>query len=320
MKKKALALICMMTLALSATACGKNENPSQTPSMIESEQSTENTKDTENTEQSELPEGTSEENLNSTETEESTEKTEEERTFVAIIDYIDDSGITFHPQDKNDPLYEIAESFYVPASATTVIRDNGNLSVYDVVYFYDGVEIKYTKEPKKGKTGIFSSATVVLSEKYKLLADDNTSNEEIDETPIVVVNNDSLKANQTIDETFCKFEIPGEIANSIAYKSTVSGPKTTISIFYTGEKYKTAIGSKPLIEINSETLNSEKTIEESTTLHIIKTVLSSNEASTTYYYIVIPTYSHENPDVTKFVETLQAKLQTSIMDTISLYE
>lgn len=309
MKKKIIMLCGLMALTFSITACGQTAEPAPAPSTEaplegSTQESTEQT--TEEQVSTDSTESTGEESSESTQ-----QKDSEEKSFVAVIDYIDDSGITFHPKDEKSELYDIAQSFYIPASAVSVIRENGNMTVYDVIYFYDGIEIRYTKAPSKGTTGIFSEATVVLSEKNKVIAEvENTEASELDETPIIVENNNNLKADVKFEYSMCTFSIPGKYSDSIALTEANSNSGYQIIFNYNGNKYVDELNGSQLVLIEKMPEKRNNAQEE----NIIQ------KKNNYVYYFSYPECPSGNADAAAYFKEIQDSLKAKLQETLEMYE
>ena len=178
----------------------------------------------------------------STEETESTESTQIEEKdksyeFIAVIDRIDEKGITMYPYEDTSDLLDIDDSFYVSRNDISITK-NGKSSIYDIVYFYDGIVVKFegTFEKKSSHTIMHPSdgtkIAVELLDEYKEIS--NNSNDDRDETPIDIIDDDSMKADVEYNGVFTKFSIPGKYATDITFvtDTNLSSNPLKVDIYY----------------------------------------------------------------------------------------
>jgi hypothetical protein len=212
MKKKYFLLSLSALLITSLVGCGNNNSqPAETESSEVSE------------------------SIESTETSETEEPVDNSVEYVVVVDSIDEKGILCYPYDNTCELWDIDDKFYINAKDIITFK-NDKTSIYDIIYFYDGLVIKYdgTYEAKSEYSNIIpkegTKISVNLLEEYKTLNIDN--NEDRDETPIDIIDKDDNKADLIYSGLFCKFEYPAKYKDIIVVKERNSGKDIYTEVFY----------------------------------------------------------------------------------------
>ena len=212
MKKKYFLLALSTLLITSLVGCGNNNSQ---PAETESSEITES--------------------VESTETSETEEPVDTSVEYVVVVDSIDEKGILCYPYDNTCELWDIDDKFYINANDIITLK-NDKTSIYDIIYFYDGLVIKYdgTYETKTEYSNIIpkegTKISVNLLEEYKIL--NIGSNEDRDETPIDIIDKNDNKADLTYSGLFCKFEYPAKYKDSIVIKERKSGKDIYTEVFY----------------------------------------------------------------------------------------
>lgn len=169
-----------------------------------------------------------------------TKAPKEEMQIIALIKNIDKNGITFVPYSQDDPLYEKGDSFFVKNENLKITKD-GRTSIYDMVYFYDGMVVRFKGDfenkteycvlvPEKG-----SQVQIDLVNEYKEISIQKPVG---DETPIDIVNNNDNKADVELDGVFCKITLPPQYGSKIKidYNINMESHTGTLTLFYKGKE------------------------------------------------------------------------------------
>lgn len=169
-----------------------------------------------------------------------TKAPKEEVEIIALIKSIDKDGITFVPYSQDDPLYEKADSFFIKNENLKITKD-GRTSIYDMVYFYDGMVVKFKGDfekktdyclltPEKG-----TQIEVALVNEYKEIAVQKPGG---DETPVNIVNNNDNKADVELDGVFCKITLPPQYGSKVKinYNIDMETHTGSITLLYKNEE------------------------------------------------------------------------------------
>lgn len=157
----------------------------------------------------------------------------EKKEYIVVVDSINENGLYVYPYEDTCELWDIDDKFYIDKKDVSVIK-GGKSSIYDIVYFYDGLIISFEGEfdKKSSHTAIIptgnSKILVELTDEYKELNVNNNFN--IDETPVDIVDKDNLKADIEYNGYFCKFTYPAKYDHIKIITHTEEGEKTKVDV------------------------------------------------------------------------------------------